>query len=209
MFPGFNPSGVIPPFIASPVNQDGAPYETNLTAIVYQLGTTPERRALLQGLLDFRAALRNAGITAGFQILNGSFTENCEQLRGVPPGDIDVVTFAHVPAATQAQLQEFLTEHGQLFDPPQVKEQFRCDAYFVDLGKNAQLIVEDTFYWYGLFSHQKTTFTWKGTLRVPLMADDVVARQLLMDAVGVNAVADTAPVAEPEPQAAVGDAHGG
>ena len=179
MFPDFNHSGVIPPFATDPANRDGAPYETDLITVVNRLGTTAPRRALLYGLLDYRAALRAAGVTAGFQILDGSFTENCEQLRGVPPGDIDVVTFAHLPVATQAQIAQFAEQHAALFDQELVKEEYMCDAYFVDLGKNAQLVVEDTFYWYGLFSHQKNTYTWKGTLRVPLIADDANARDRL------------------------------
>jgi hypothetical protein len=77
-----------------------------------------------------------------------------------------------------------------------VKETFKCDGFIVDLGKNAQLIVEDTFYWYGLFSHQRGTYTWKGTLRVPLMADDAAAREFLVEQA----------IAEEVAEALVGDA---
>ena len=34
-------------------------------------------------------------------------------------------------------------------------------------------------YWYGLFSHQRETFLWKGLLRIELMSDDEQALELL------------------------------
>jgi hypothetical protein len=200
VFPDFNHSGVIPPFVTDPAQRDGAPYETTMVMIAQKLATTPERRVLLTGLLNYRAALRAVGITAGFQLIDGSFTEACEQFRGRPPGDIDVVTFAHFPAATQAQILQFIEDHGALIDSEQVKETFRCDGFIVNLGNNAQLIVEDTFYWYGLFSHQRNTYTWKGTLRVPLMADDEAAREVLAEQANAG---DIEPAAE---QPAAGEA---
>ena len=178
MFPGFNHSGVIPPFISTPATRDGSPYLTSLNAIVLQLGTTAERRSLLSGLLDYRDALRSAGITSGFQLVDGSFTENCEALRGQPPSDIDLVTYAYLPVSP-AQVQNFVASNLNLFDPAAVKATYACDAYFVDMAKGSELVVDDTFYWYGLFSHQKVSATWKGMLRVPLISDDAAARAAL------------------------------
>jgi hypothetical protein len=62
----------------------GSPYVTDLCTVVNTLGTTAERRALISGLLDYREALRAVGVTSGFQLLDGSFTEECEKLRGRP-----------------------------------------------------------------------------------------------------------------------------
>lgn len=181
MFPGFNHSGVIPPFRSDPTTRDGSPYLTDLCSLVTQLGTTPERKALISGLLDYRTALRVAGITSGFQLLDGSFTEDCEAQRGRPPSDIDLVTYAYLPVSP-TQVPTFMTANLNLFAPLQVKAQFGCDAYFVDMAKSSELVVDDTFYWYGLFSHQKITATWKGVLRIPLVADDVAAQAALLGA---------------------------
>ena len=50
--------------------------------------------------------------------------------------------------------------------------------FFVDLAKDSRLIVADTIYWGGLFSHQRDTFMWKGMLQISLDTNkdvDVVA----------------------------------
>lgn len=143
--------------------------------IVSELGKTPERRALISGLLDYRESLRAIGITSGFQLIDGSFTEDCEAVKGRPPGDIDLVTYAYLPVA-QMQVMGFITSNIALFNPALAKQNFHCEAFFVDMAKNAELIIEDTLYWNGLFSHQRSTFMWKGMLRVPLIADDAAAR---------------------------------
>jgi hypothetical protein len=140
---------------------------------------------LIQGLLNYRAALRAVGITSGFQILDGSFTEDCESTRGRPPSDIDLATFAYLPVGPVETLN-FMNENITLFSPAAAKATYSCDAYFVDLAKDSRLIVEDTFYWYGLFSHQKETYTWKGVLRIPLMSDDVAAQILLTSITGAG-----------------------
>jgi hypothetical protein len=66
-----------------------------------------------------------------------------------------------------------------LFSPQQTKNDFKCDAYFIDLGKRADIVVSDTAYFFNLFSHQRDTHTWKGMVKVPLITDDASARALL------------------------------
>lgn len=185
MFPGFNHSGVIPPFLSDPAHRGGSPYKTDLTTIVSQLGSTPERRALIEGLLDYREALRAIGITSGFQLIDGSFTENCEVIKARAPADIDLVTYAYLPVSPP-EVSAFAIQNLSLFDRAQVKGLFRCDSFFVDMAKHAELVIDDTFYWYGLFSHQRITATWKGMLRVPLMADDAAARAALLALAGAT-----------------------
>lgn len=183
MFPSFNHSGVIPPYRVDPTNRDGSPYVTDLCSVVTVLGTTAQRRNLLTGLLNYRAALRAIGVTSGFQLLDGSFTEDCEVLRGTAPSDIDLVTYAYLPVSP-AQVQVFVAANIDLFIPATTKKIYGCDAYFIDMGKGAELIVDDTFYWHGLFSHQKVTAAWKGILRIPLLADDDAARVALATLAG-------------------------
>lgn len=175
MFPSFNHSGVIPPFWTDPTHPNGSPYQTNLVTIVAELGKTPQRRELISGLLDYRDSLRAVGITSGFQLIDGSFTEDCESIKGRPPGDIDLVTYAYLPVAP-TQVQGFMRDNITLFHPAMAKQTYRCEAFFIDMAKNAELVIDETLYWNGLFSHQRSTFMWKGMLRVPLMADDAAAR---------------------------------
>ena len=130
---------------------------------------------LISGLLDYRERLRAVGITSGFQLIDGSFTEDCEAVKGRPPGDIDLVTYAYLPVAP-SQVSVFLSNNLSLFNPRIAKQTYHCEAFFIDMAKNAELLIDETLYWNGLFSHQRSTFMWKGMLRVPLMADDAAAR---------------------------------
>jgi hypothetical protein len=67
-----------------------------------------------------------------------------------------------------------------VFDPEQAKAKFQCDAYFVDLSVDAELLVGNTAYWFNLFSHQRgAAATWKGMIRVSLTSDDAVAEVFL------------------------------
>jgi hypothetical protein len=180
LFPAFNGSGVIPPFVGENPGQAGgsSPYKTDLATVANRLAANEERKTILKGLLRYRAALRAVGITAGFQLLDGSFTEDCENTRGRPPADLDLVTFAYLPVVPNEVL-EFVAAHVELFDQAAVKAEYKCDAYFVDLAKDSRLVVEDTCYWYGLFSHQRETYLWKGMLKVALNADDALVSAML------------------------------
>lgn len=57
-----------------------------------------------------------------------------------------------------------------------------CGAcYPIDLDKPPELLVDDSRYWFGLFSHQRETSLWKGMIKVPMQAqaDDDSALELL------------------------------
>jgi hypothetical protein len=149
-----------------------------VSEFVARFATTPERRDIVSGFLRYRRALRGLGITAGFQLVDGSFLEKCEELRNRAPSDLDLVTFAY-PPVLPAEIPDFLNQNRELFDRDAVKLQFKCDSFFVNLAKDARYVVVDTMYWYGLFSHQRDTFLWKGMLTIPLMSDDEAAAALL------------------------------
>jgi hypothetical protein len=61
--------------------------------LVTRFATTPERQAIIAGLLAYRHALHATGLVRGFQWLDGSFAEHVEVIEQRPPNDIDVVTF--------------------------------------------------------------------------------------------------------------------
>jgi hypothetical protein len=186
MITAFGISGVLPPFIgADPSNRAStSPYAATATEVVSRFATSAERVALLDGLLRYRAALASIGISNGFQWVDGSFVENCETIRQRPPGDVDVVTFAQrPPAAVQDHdWRQFISANSNLFVPQRTKADFSCDAYYIDLNKPASIIVLDTAYFNGLFSHQRDTAMWKGMILVALNSDDAAARQAISGA---------------------------
>ena len=49
-------------------------------------------------------------------------------------------------------------------------------------------LIDQTKYWFGLFSHQRDTFLWKGMLEIPLTDDTDVAA--LFGAGGANVAQD-------------------
>lgn len=156
-----------------------SPYMVSIATVVKHYDTSRERTRILHGLLDFRAALRSIGIVDGFQWIDGSFVEDVEKVRNRAPQDVDLVTFAHRPKKSDSDWKDLIKKHITLFQPQEIKAKYYCDAYFVDLDKPPLLIVDDTRYWFGLFSHQRVTALWKGLLSVPLQSDDDKARLIL------------------------------
>lgn len=170
--PNFSISGLLPPYLgATPTN--GAlmsPFQTTLVRIANKLCGSDERKAIFRGLLQYRQQLANIGFTDGFQWLSGSFLEDIETLETRPPNDVDLVTFCHRPAGATATLdwRDFNSSNSALLRSRLVKPVYKCDAYFVDLdSKPVANVVNQTRYWFGLFSHRRDK-VWKGLLQVPL-----------------------------------------
>jgi hypothetical protein len=123
-----------------------------------------------------------------FQWIDGSFLEDAERNRGRPPADIDVVTFAALPPGMHPRA--FRERYADLIYSRLTKSRFQCDAYFVDLGtgsRRPELLVAQTRYWYGLFSHQRASYLWKGMLQVDLVSDDEAVRDKFVKAEEPNA----------------------
>lgn len=179
MIPAFNASMVLPPYTGDDpgVRASMSPYGATMHEFAVRFATSPKRAGILQGLLNYREALRNIGLNGGFQWLDGSFVEDVEQIRGRPPQDIDVVTFAYSPpvADNNAYKQWFMANIA-LFDRNQTKPAYDCDAFYIELRKRPDLLVDDARYWFGLFAHQRDTALWKGMVQVPLQSDDAAAQ---------------------------------
>lgn len=140
---------------------------------VARFATTPARRALLKGLFEYRGAWRRLGFTDGFQWIDGSFVEDVETHANRPPGDIDVVTFAHPPVGmTAPEIQTLMRKHAETFDRAQCRTRYGVDGYLVRLNLPAHKLVVETTYWYGLFSHRRGDQVWKGMLKLPLSSND-------------------------------------
>lgn len=170
--PPFTIAGLLPPYIGTdPAHQPSmAPYATTVDVVAGQLSHSPARAAILRGFLAFRQALNQAGLTDGFQWLNGSFMELIELREARDPKDLDVVTFFHRPThlRNDPDWNDFVQANMNLFQPGPNRNQFSCDAYFVDLDIDPIDLVSQTRYWYGLFSHRRVTGEWKGMIEVPL-----------------------------------------
>lgn len=175
-------SGVLPPYIGktSADSANVSPYEADISDVIMRYSTSPERVKILTGLLQYRKALAALGIVDGFQWLDGSFVEDVESIRSRPPSDIDLVTFAYRTTDDPDAWDQIVMANPQVFDPEEAKAKFKCDAYFVDLSVNAELLVGNTAYWFNLFSHQRgAAATWKGMIRVSLTSDDAGAELFL------------------------------
>lgn len=178
--PDWNAAGMLPPVDPrQPTGLERSPYMVALTDLILRFGRTPERRAVLDGFLRYRAELHGAGLTAGFQWLNGSFLEHIELLEQRPPNDLDLVTFLRFP--TGLSQRDLLVRCPQLFptdvDGQQIlKATYRVDGYLVDLGMAPEGLVKRAAYWYSLWSHRRNN-TWKGYLAVDLApANDTAAQ---------------------------------
>lgn len=183
LIPPLTLGGLLPPFVgASPATGGSiSPYQTTLLEVAHHFATNEERRRLLRGLVDFRQALSALGIQTGAQWIDGSYCEECERLRGRPPSDIDLVTlFIRPSGMDDAALLAMATSNPAIFDRATAKKTYYCDPFWIDIGLPAYAVAPQITYWFGLFTHQRATFQWKGMLLVPLdAADDLATRSYL------------------------------
>lgn len=173
--PDWNSAGVIPPIRSDePTGPERSPYLVSLVDVVLRFGSSPERLAILDGLLRLRAALHSTGITGGFQWLDGSFLEHVELTESRAPGDIDVVTFV------ESTEEIILTpEYEWINDHDLVKTKFLVDHYFVELSLPSRSLIAQTTYWYSMWSHRRSQL-WKGFLQLDLApTDDAKAEAVL------------------------------
>lgn len=183
--PAFTISGVLPPYLGPDATIQGlmCPYETTLTKIASTLCKSNERKEIFKGLLDYRQSLASIGFTSGFQWLSGSFMEDIETSQKRPPNDIDVVTFTTTPPtiANYADWLAFQAAHPDELDPQRAKAKYKCDAYFVDVAFGPNFVIDQTRYWFGLFSHRRDG-VWKGMVQIPLTisTDDNDASKLVV-----------------------------
>jgi len=185
--PAWNSAGVLPPIRPNALGSspDRSPYVVDLAVLFDRFATSPERMAILDGLLRFRAGIHAAGITSGFQWLDGSFLEQVEALESRAPRDMDVVTFFDLPSGQDQR--SLVQSHGKLFDQKHVKATYAMDAYFVVLGEPLDTgSVRRVSYWYSLWSHRRDGL-WKGFVQVDLdPSQDGDARVILNLAGGVH-----------------------
>jgi hypothetical protein len=192
--PPFDNSGALPPYIGDVrVAQGHSPYRVTVLELAERFSHSADRRLILEGFLRYRAALRAAGFSQGFQWLDGSFTEDIERIEGRSPNDIEVVTFS-------ATVLPYTRETIRTLVSPEAKASFWCDGYLVDLSRGAHPSVRAATFWHALWSHRRDRH-WKGMLEVDLSPDhDAAAAAILSAADGTApATSPIAPAAESPP----------
>ena len=165
--PNWDASGLIPPIDPeNPTSKARSPYFATLGELTVQFGTTPERLALLDGLLQYRQMWHQAGSHLGFQWIDGSFVEDKERNLGSAPDDIDVVTFFVVPPGFSQET--FVATYQQLFDQERIKAVLKIHAFFVVLNDiDPVRLIERSVYWSSVFSHSRENL-WKGYIQIDL-----------------------------------------
>lgn len=162
--------GLLPPFLGTMPGLQfhlASPYEATVAEVVNRFATTPERKCILAGWLQYRQAMRAIGIRRGAQWLDGSFMEDKERLRGSPPDDLDLVFFFYRPSThpTTPLFQALAAANQALFHQPTIKAAYHVHAFHVDMNSNPEDIVKLTTYYLGLFSHTRGS-VWKGLIQV-------------------------------------------
>lgn len=188
--PSFDMRGLLPPFIGTDATtSDRSPYWVSMPELVAAFGTTPHRRQLLRNLIAYRALLAQGGYVGGIQFIDGSFVENVEVLESRNPGDIDVFSILNAPPKYLTDPAEWQATglpfwNAEVADRNLNKQRFSLDTYavlFEERQAQPMNLISDIIYWYGLFSHQRTTFAWKGFAGIAL---DPAADQAALSALG-------------------------
>ena len=157
---------ILPPHRGDPRSPvDLSPYSCTIAELCARFATTAKRKQILEGFLNLRAELFSLGIR-GFQWLGGSFLEDIERQERREPNDLDAITFVADPTAP-ADLKAKLSAKPDLLSRNYVKATFSVDHFWVPLGWEPVYLVDQTRYWYGLFSHRRDR-VWKGMLAVDL-----------------------------------------
>lgn len=172
MIPEWNEDGLLPPVLPGPgahLPENRSPYPAEVSELVERFGGSRDRATILRGFFNYRAAFYAAGVTEGFQWVNGSLVEHIEQREGRSPNDADVVTFYYPPRSSAA---EFL----RLFDSAYTTPEFSVDAYGIMLGYPLNPERADRVgYWHSMWSFGRDGVG-KGFLRVALSPDaDAIA----------------------------------
>jgi hypothetical protein len=179
--PAWNAQCLIPPI--NELNSSAAersPYIVSLVDFVLRFGTSSAWIEILDGLLHYRADMHDAGLTQGFQWLDGSFLEHVEVLESRAPNDIDVVTFYRLP--DNKSQRDLLSQFPHLFDASahqKIKNDYRVDSYLVHLGMTAERLIAQGNYWYSMWSHRRNQI-WKGYVQIDLdHTEDADAKEAL------------------------------
>ena len=184
--PKLNGSGLVPPCRQAPTRpEDAAPYETTMLEICREFGGTPERRRVLAGLLELRAALRVINPGSGFQWVAGEFFVPDSASRP-HPACVSVVTFCQPGAGRGGP--EVAALARVLRCRRETLRRWLVDHVPVLLSYQPHLLVRQAHGCAGMLGHQRGTGAWQGVLCVDLGADDSSVVDWLLAAAPAAAV---------------------
>ncbi|MBO6030424.1 MAG: hypothetical protein J6Q22_03040 [Prevotella sp.] len=166
MIPPFDHNNVLPPYINDQPAVPGAqsPYECEILELCQRFATSPDRRSILKGFIQFRLDCLANNIK-GFQWIDGSFVENIEAVEARAPHDIDVVSFIVLrDSAEESRIVANFPEFANFYLS---KAKYCVDHYPLVINADPLWTVHYTKYWNMLFSHNRRG-VWKGMLQVPL-----------------------------------------
>lgn len=168
VIPSWTMSGIVPPIRPgmSGASPDRSPYKSALTDFIDQFAINQARLNILAGLIKYRQALHEIGLTEGFQWLDGSFLEDVEGAENRTPRDIDVVTFYRRPKSlNESELAVKLTH---LLNTEHSKNRYHVDGYGFELGSAVEPYkIRMLTYWYSMWSHRRDGL-WKGFVQIDL-----------------------------------------
>lgn len=169
--PRLNGKGVLPPI-------NGEPYATTSLELCQRYGTKPERRAVLRGLLDLRAAMRDLQFDGGWQWVAGEFLED-DRLHPKPPALIKVVSFCKTPDSFKDH--EYADLAATIRKRDKTLKKYHVDHTPVLLSWPPDLLIKYTTLWQGQMSRQASTGLSVGFLRMDLntASDDTAALEYL------------------------------
>lgn len=168
---------VLPPHLGNPNHRkDVSPYHCSVMELCERYGTSGPRRHLLTGFLDFREVLFDLELV-GFQWLDGSFVEDVEAQEQRDPDDLDLVTWVDRPKKPE-KVEKLI--NSEILKRAVVRRKYGLDHLLVPLNAKPVVLVNQSKYWYALFSHRRDGL-WKGMLQVDLTdpQDDAEARKFL------------------------------
>lgn len=175
MIPDFSVIGLLPPYIGEDPTSSAymLPYKTSLQEISNRFGQSDRRKMIFEGLMNYNSRLKDLGFGSGYQLICGSFTEDCEKNRGKDQEDVDVVTLASLPdyCLSENDIDILYANNADVFDHDTCKEVHYVDAYIVNSSVPQSLIMFNYLFWGNLFTHTRDK-AWKGILCVKFNGKD-------------------------------------
>ncbi len=166
MIPDFDHNHVIPPHLGNPTLPfHVSPYDCSIIDVCRKFAISKRRILILKNFIEFRKKMNDLDITHGFQWLDGSFMENIEVSQQREPNDLDLITFLDLSKINNIGF--LLNNFEDFFSPNLSKMNYLLDHYHVDFSYNPLYTIEQTRYWYQLFSHNRNGI-WKGILQLSL-----------------------------------------
>ncbi len=176
--PDFAPNGALPPYIDRDATNPAkrSPFKADIYQLVNRFCTSAQRAKLLKGLNSYREHLFKGGFISGYQWVDGSFVEDVEVTRSRSPNDIDIVTLFNRPLKYQNNSALWVSDyssnlHRMFFETRNMKPQYKCDTFAIDLEAGSESLVRDISYWGGLFSDIRGSTEKKGIVSIPLAID--------------------------------------